>query len=93
VQDLGMMRGDESHAAHVRCERIHVVDAACRFETCLVPAQIEKEELVCCCRRKFRLLQVDAAYPRTFPLELLDEMMADESTRTSNKDSLLLRGC
>ena len=93
VEDEAVVRRDEPHPAHVGREGVDVVDllAVGRRADGLqarVPAtEVEEVELVG--RRLFELrpLDVDAADPVAALLEVLDEVMADESTGASDENA------
>ena len=87
VEDLRVMGGDETHPAHIRGERIDLVDVACRYDAVLPDAKIQEQEFVAIRRTEFRLLDVHAADPVSVAFETAGEMAPDEATHARNKNS------
>src|ERR1019366_2065456 len=86
VQDLRMMRGYESHTAHVGGEGIHFVDPASGSETVLPSPKIQQQELIGIALRILRRLLVDTTNPVSLLLQECDEMMSDEAARASDQN-------
>jgi hypothetical protein len=85
VEDLGVVIGDEAHSAHVRRERIDLIDPL-RGNVAVLPApQIEYFEFIGVGGCVLRLLQVDASNPVSPSLEKRNEMVSDESPRPGNQ--------
>ena len=82
-----MVVGDEAHAAHVGRERVDLVDAAGGFEAVFPAAQVEEHEFVGLGRLVFRVLEIDAAHPVAAPLEVVDEVVADEAAGSGNENA------
>src|ERR1039458_1409608 len=86
VEDLRVMGGDETHPAHVRGERIDLVDVTCRRSAVLPAAKIQEQEFVAVRGTEFRFLDVHAADPVSVAFETAGEMTPDESTRSGNEN-------
>src|SRR5438105_145692 len=81
MQDLGMMGGDEPHAAHVRGESVDVLDAPGGLQRRVRPPEIEDLELVGVHVGVFGVLQIDASHPVTIRLETAHQVVPDETSR------------
>src|SRR5208282_6694441 len=86
VEDPRVMGRDEPHPAHVRGERIDLVDVTCRRGAVLPAAKIHEQEFVAVRRTELRFLDIHAADPVSVAFEPAGEMAPYESTRASNKN-------
>src|SRR5208282_1617687 len=86
VEDLGVMGGDETHPAHVRGERIDLIDVTGRRSAILPAAKIQAQEFVAVRGTEFRFLDVRAAHPAAVAFETAGQMTPDESTCSGNKN-------
>ena len=87
VQNQRVMRADEPHAAHIGGQRVYLLDAARRLQAVLPAPQIQHLKLVGGGRRVFRILQVSAAHPVTSRLQIIHQVMADETAGTGHQNS------
>jgi len=87
VHDLALGRVDESHPAHVRGQLVHLVERAVAQRQCRAAVrrltQVQHTELVGRGRGKLVLLDIHAAHPIALSLQLLDQVSADETTRST----------
>ena len=63
VQNLGMIRADEAHAAHVGGQGVNLVDVLGCLEAVLPPAQVNELEFIGGGGRILRMFQIRAAHP------------------------------
>src|SRR5437867_3143105 len=90
VHDLCLVRLDESNPTHVGGEIVHLLDPSSRFQTVVPTAKVEELEFV---RRRLpvlRSLEIHATHPISATLQVLDEMVTDESTGSGDQYSLHL---
>jgi hypothetical protein len=46
VQDLCVVRGDETHAAHVSSQGVHLINTMCDLKAAFPPPQIKQQKLI-----------------------------------------------
>src|SRR5262249_49702198 len=85
VQDLGMIGGDEHHATHIGTQGIDFIDSVGRLQAILPSALVKLQKLVSTTRLIFRRFQIGPSHPVALPLQVLNQMMADEATGSSYK--------
>jgi hypothetical protein len=78
AQDGGVVGGDEAHAAHVRGQRVHLVDVPGGQQALVPPAQVPQLELVGVHVGVLGTLEVDTPDPVAALLQIGDEVVADE---------------
>src|SRR5438874_4039509 len=90
VHDLCLVRLDESDPTHVRGEIVHLLYPSSRLQTVVPTAKVEEREFI---RRRLpvlRNLEIYAAHPISATLQILDEMVTDESAGSADQYSLHL---
>ncbi len=79
---------DETHAAHVRGQLIHLVKGPSvggpdRQLAVFLGAQVKNQEVVSRCPREFWMFLVDSAHPVSVPFEPFDQVAGNETGGTA----------
>src|SRR5437867_3657118 len=90
VEDFGMVRGDESHAPHIRGEGIHLINSPCGLETIIPAPKVQNLEFIRVYPGVFRILYVHSPHPVTFALQIGRQMMPDKPSRSGYERPHLL---
>ncbi len=89
VEDLGVVEGDEAHAAHIRGQRVHLIHTAGGLQAVVPPTEIQDLELVRVDIGVLGILDVDTTHPVALLLQAGHEMMTNESTGAGNQNPSL----
>ena len=93
VQDLRVVGGNKPHSSHVGRQGIDLIHTARGLQAIIPAPQVEQLEFVSVLWAELRVLDVHSAYPVARFLQVCDQMMADETTGTGDKDSCSVRHC
>src|SRR6266568_1514438 len=92
VKDPAVVGGDEAHAAHVRSEGVDLLDSLGCLEAVLPANEVEQEELIRPRGRVFGLLDVHTPDPVAQLLQVRNQVVSDEASRTADQyPHILLR--
>jgi hypothetical protein len=89
VHDVALSRVDEAHPSHIRRQLVYLVKHAAvdgqRLPAVVRLPQIQQPELVGLGWRELVLLDIHAAHPIAFPLQLFHQMSADEAAGAADQ--------
>jgi hypothetical protein len=80
---------DEADTTHIRRERINLLHALCRDHTVLPITKVELDEFIGFRGLVIGILDIGRSDPVSFSPQILDEVMSDESTSSSDEYSSL----
>jgi hypothetical protein len=86
VQDGGMISGDKTHATHVCCQGIDLIDTFGGSQAVLPTPQVEQEEFIGIDMGKLRIVQIRASDPVSQVFEMGRQVVANETAGSSDKD-------